>query len=213
MTNLKQKKTKKSPKKPLTLNITSETLIEAQSSFSFDDGSGSLYNVSDIFIIQNIDFTHGTSFDIGEVVFLLADSQTGSLPEDFNIRLQVIENLSGKTNVTRNPFNQQNQIQPAPYPPNTYSFQVLRYDKKYNNKTTTSSSGNWSEYLRTLKGSVRSDHPVFSVVAVGKLKNEICKYQLETKLQSHINTIKIISEVKYNYGTGTPNNVIILFLS
>ena len=58
---------------------------------------------------------------------------------------------------------------------NCYSFQVLRYDKKYNNKTTTSSSGNWSEYLRTLKGSVRSDHPVFSVVAVGKLKNEICK--------------------------------------
>ena len=119
---------KKSPKKPLTLNITSETLIEAESSFSFDDGNGSLYNVSDIFIIQNIDFTHGTSFDIGEVVFLLADGQTGSLPEEFNIRLQVIENLSGKTDVTRNPFNQQNQIQPAPYPPNTYSFQVLSFD-------------------------------------------------------------------------------------
>ncbi len=119
---------KKSPKKPLTLNITSETLTEATSFFAFDDGNSSLYNVNDIFIIQNINFTHGTSFNTGEVVFLLADGELGSLPEEYNIRLEVVENLSGKTVNTRNTFNQQNQFQPAPYPPNTYSFKVLSID-------------------------------------------------------------------------------------
>jgi len=119
---------KKSPKKPLTLNITSETLIEARSSFAFDNGTSNLYTVNDIFIIENIDFTRGNRFNIGEVVFLLADGQTGSLPEEYNIRLEVIENVSGKTFQTRNTLNQQNQIQPAPYPPNSYSFKVLSVD-------------------------------------------------------------------------------------
>ena len=31
------------------------------------------------------------------------------------------------------------------------------------------------EYMRNLRSSVRSNHPVFSVVAIGKLKNQICK--------------------------------------
>tara|TARA_R100000988_G_scaffold102475_1_gene78181 strand:- start:986 stop:7345 length:6360 start_codon:yes stop_codon:yes gene_type:complete len=119
---------KKSPKKPLTLNITSETLIEAQSSFAFDDGTSNLYNVNDTFVISNINFTYGSNFNVGDVVFLLADGQTGTLPENFNIRLNVLENLSGKIIRTRSSFNQSNQIQQVPYPPNTYLFEVLSFD-------------------------------------------------------------------------------------
>ena len=58
---------------------------------------------------------------------------------------------------------------------NSYSFQTLRYNKNFVFEKTPCSSGNWSEYLRNLKGSVRSNHPVFSVVAIGKLKNKIFK--------------------------------------
>ena len=70
---------------------------------------------------------------------------------------------------------------------NSYSFQTLRYNQSFIFEKTPCSSGNWSEYLRNLKSSVRSHHPVFSVVAIGKLKNEICK-------KNSLN----------NYGQGSP---------
>lgn len=57
---------------------------------------------------------------------------------------------------------------------NCYSFQTLRYNKKFIFEKTSSTSGGWSEFMRNLKGSVRSKHPVFSVVAVGRLKKIIC---------------------------------------
>ena len=129
---------KKSPKKPLILKATSEVLVEAQSTFAFDDGSNNLYQTNDVFIIESINFSFGNSFTVGEVVFLLANGQPGSLPENFNIRLEVIENLSGKT-VLRRSSNPGSGIQPVPYPPNTYSFKVLSFDS-----TVTVSSTTWS---------------------------------------------------------------------
>ena len=57
---------------------------------------------------------------------------------------------------------------------NSYTFQTLRYNKKFIYEKTISSSGSFSEFLRKKKGSIRSEHPVFSVTAYGKYKREIC---------------------------------------
>ena len=57
---------------------------------------------------------------------------------------------------------------------NSYTFQTLRYNKKFVYEKTVSSSGKFSEYVRNKKGSIRSDHPVFSVVSLGKYKKKIC---------------------------------------
>ena len=57
---------------------------------------------------------------------------------------------------------------------NCYTFQVLRYNKIFDYNNTKTSSGGWSEYLRNLKGSLRSEHPVYSVIAYGYKKKEIC---------------------------------------
>ena len=57
---------------------------------------------------------------------------------------------------------------------NSYTFQTLRYNKKFVHEKSISSSGSFSEYVRKRKGAIRSDHPVFSVTAYGKHKKEIC---------------------------------------
>lgn len=57
---------------------------------------------------------------------------------------------------------------------NSYSFQTLRYNKKFIHEKTVSSSGRFSEHVRKKKGSIRSNHPVFSVVSYGKNKKKIC---------------------------------------
>jgi len=57
---------------------------------------------------------------------------------------------------------------------NTYTFQVLRYEKKFIYEKTISSSGEFSEYIRKLDGSIRSEHPVFSVSAIGRKSKYFC---------------------------------------
>lgn len=57
---------------------------------------------------------------------------------------------------------------------NTYTFQVLRYSEKFIYEKTTSSSGEFSEFIRKLNGAVRSEHPVFSVSAIGKKSKFFC---------------------------------------
>ncbi len=57
---------------------------------------------------------------------------------------------------------------------NSYTFQTLRHKKKFVYEKTISSSGMFSEFVRNKKGSLRSHHPVFSVVSYGKFKNKIC---------------------------------------
>jgi aminoglycoside 3-N-acetyltransferase len=58
---------------------------------------------------------------------------------------------------------------------NSYTFQTLRYKKKFIHEKTKSSSGNFSEYIRELKGAIRSKHPVFSVTSFGKFSKIICQ--------------------------------------
>lgn len=58
---------------------------------------------------------------------------------------------------------------------NTYSFSIARNKKKYfDHFKTISNSGGFSEFFRKKKEATRSTHPVFSVSAIGKLKNKIC---------------------------------------
>ena len=58
---------------------------------------------------------------------------------------------------------------------NTYTFQVLRYKKKFVYEKTISSSGEFSEYIRNLNGAIRSEHPVYSVSSIGKRSKYFCK--------------------------------------
>ena len=57
---------------------------------------------------------------------------------------------------------------------NSYSFQTLRYGEKFVYEKTKCSSGKFSEFIRSRGDSLRSDHPVFSVSAIGKNKKYIC---------------------------------------
>lgn len=59
---------------------------------------------------------------------------------------------------------------------NSYSFFIARNKKtSFNHFKTTSDSGGFSEFFRKKNGAIRSKHPIFSVSAIGKLKNKICK--------------------------------------
>lgn len=58
---------------------------------------------------------------------------------------------------------------------NTYTFDTLRYKKKFiyeNNKCT---SGEFSNLILGEKNCTRSNHPVFSVTAIGRLSKFICQ--------------------------------------
>mgnify|MGYP001349484269 CR=1 FL=1 len=70
---------------------------------------------------------------------------------------------------------------------NTYTFDTLRKNQPFNYDSHKCTSGKLSEILLKDKKSVRSIHPVFSVSAVGKLANYICK-----------------SNSSHNYGYNSP---------
>ena len=57
---------------------------------------------------------------------------------------------------------------------NSYTFQTLRYGKKFIYEKTKCTSGEFSDYIRKKRGSLRSQHPVFSVTALGKHKKYLC---------------------------------------
>ena len=57
---------------------------------------------------------------------------------------------------------------------NSYTFQTLRYGKKFIYEKTKCTSGEFSDYIREKRGSLRSQHPVFSVTALGKHKKYLC---------------------------------------
>jgi len=57
---------------------------------------------------------------------------------------------------------------------NTHTFQVLRHNKTFIHEKTRATSGEFAEFIRNRKGSLRSDHPVFSVTAIGKKKKLLC---------------------------------------
>jgi len=63
---------------------------------------------------------------------------------------------------------------------NSYSFQTTRHGKNFYLEKTKCTSGEFSEYIRGLKGSSRSMHPSFSVSAIGKNKKKICSNNSNT---------------------------------
>ena len=57
----------------------------------------------------------------------------------------------------------------------TYTTQVARYDIDYIHEETPSLMGVFSEFVRLRPDSVRSIHPIHSLTAVGRRKDEICR--------------------------------------
>jgi|TARA_B110000914_G_C15392254_1_gene413070 aminoglycoside 3-N-acetyltransferase len=70
---------------------------------------------------------------------------------------------------------------------NTYTFNTLRYKETFYFNAVSTTSGKMGDYLLGMKDSVRSNHPVFSVSSLGKLKKDICQ-------NNSLN----------NYGSGSP---------
>ena len=110
---------KKSPKKQLTLNISANNTVEGSADLEFMDANSNQYVEGDTFQIIGMNLPAGSSFAEGSVVLVLASTSTGSLPEDYDIRLEVVENISGKQGESMP------GIQPLPYPPHSYWFKVL----------------------------------------------------------------------------------------
>ena len=57
---------------------------------------------------------------------------------------------------------------------NTYTFDTLKYNKKFLYESSKCTSGGFSEFILKQKNVIRSDHPVFSVAAIGKYAKKIC---------------------------------------
>ncbi len=58
---------------------------------------------------------------------------------------------------------------------NSYTTDVVRYNKVYLGKKTPSNAGGFDNFLRGLKTSLTSDHPAHSVTAYGYNSNYICR--------------------------------------
>lgn len=57
---------------------------------------------------------------------------------------------------------------------NTYTFDTLKYNKKFLYESSKCTSGGFSEFILKQKKVIRSNHPVFSVSAIGKYAKKIC---------------------------------------
>ena len=63
---------------------------------------------------------------------------------------------------------------------NSYSFQTARHGENFYLEKTKCTSGEFSEFIRNMTGSLRSMHPSFSVCAMGKNKKKICSNNSNT---------------------------------
>ena len=59
---------------------------------------------------------------------------------------------------------------------NTYTFDTLRFKKKFIYESPKCTSGNFSTLILSQKKSIRSNHPVFSVASIGKQSKFICSH-------------------------------------
>ena len=76
----------------------------------------------------------------------------------FNIYLNVIKKIIGATGTIA---------------VNTYTFNTLRDKQTFIYEKSISTSSEFSEFVRKQRGSIRSNHPVFSVTALGKNRKKI----------------------------------------
>ena len=120
---------KKSPKKQLTLNILKEKLTTANANVVFADNNGNIYSPGDLFIVENINITRGSSFVEGEDILLLNSTSVLELPDNFEIRVEVNRNLSGLQQISQGSVT-------FTYPANSYEFKVLSVGTSITNTLT-----------------------------------------------------------------------------
>ena len=115
---------KKSPKNQLTLVTSKEDAIKSTVSFDFSDpNTNQLYSIGDVFVMQNFIMDNaGDSFAIGEEIRLLDSTSTDKqLPKDFDVRLLIVNNVSGIQILGQSQ-------QSFTYPPNSYRVKILSID-------------------------------------------------------------------------------------
>ena len=86
---------KKSPTKPLALDVASEDIVLANKEFEFNNATESrIYNPGETFILFDLNITFGSGFKVGDKIKMLSANSTGFLPEVFDAQLEIIEDLS-----------------------------------------------------------------------------------------------------------------------
>ena len=120
---------KKSPKNQLRLITSKEDSVKSNVSFNFSNPStNALYSIGDVFIIESFIMDNaGDSFSIGEEIRLLDSVLTDKqLPKDFNIRLLIVNNISGLQIPGQSGST-------YTHPPNSYRVKVLSIDANIQN--------------------------------------------------------------------------------
>ena len=86
---------KKSPTKPLVIQTTAEDVVLGNKEFEFGNiATGVTYSIGDTFVLFDVNITFGKGFSVGDEVLMLSANSTGFLPELFDARLEIIEDLS-----------------------------------------------------------------------------------------------------------------------
>jgi len=119
---------KKSPTKPLFLDIIAEDITLASKEFEFNNAQQNIiYTVGDTFILYGVQINFGSKFKVGDKVKMLSANSTGFLPEVFDAELEVVNELSG----------QPDGFTGNTYPENTYTMRVLARKDTISNALTS----------------------------------------------------------------------------
>ena len=113
---------KKSPKQKLTVeeiyleyNPSSTIYNFTEGYYGDDDG---LYEINQRGFTTFTDFINEQKYNVGDVILLINSDEVGNLPEDSQISIELLEDLSGNTEYDNNPL-----------PPNTFKFKVTVIDE------------------------------------------------------------------------------------
>ena len=118
---------KKSPTKPLDLDVTSEDVVLANKEFEFNFAQQNrIYDVGENFILRGLNITFGSSLKVGDRIKMLSSNSTGFLPEVFDAQLEVVNELSGQ------PEGFLGNV----YPENTYTMKVISRSDNISNALT-----------------------------------------------------------------------------
>ncbi len=137
---------KKYPKNKPLVEEKIEYILSATTEHNFVNGSSSQNNITindpgDIILVEFDNFVGGNSFNIGEELRFLEQGGTQSLPNSFDVRCKVIENVS---NVTISFKGTAGNTVSYTYPPNAYKLEILSISSS---TTIDSSIGVYANFM------------------------------------------------------------------
>ena len=113
---------KKSPKQKLTVEEIYLEYNPSSTIYNFTEGyygdDNGLYEINQRGFTTFTDFINEQKYNVGDIILLINSDEVGNLPEDSQISIELLEDLSGNTEYDNNPL-----------PPNTFKFKVTVIDE------------------------------------------------------------------------------------